>query len=100
MRITIGSSGSGRQQRVRATTEGQGDNRGERKDRLNLATLAVTYEPVRWATLKRYFWYQQRTSRDFLGGDFNSTIVGIDLTLQLQWGTNRPARRCSNDRAF
>jgi hypothetical protein len=63
----------------------------EQTERLSTPSLAVTYTPVPWLVLKPYVNYQTRASENFVGGDFNSTVVGVQFTLQLQRGVI-PAR--------
>jgi len=58
----------------------------ERTDRLNFASLAMTYVPVPWLMLQPYAHYQERSSRNFIGGDFNSSVVGLQFALQWQRG--------------
>jgi hypothetical protein len=58
--------------------------------RLHSPTLTVTYEPFRWLVLKPYFNYQTRASENFVGGDFNSTLVGMRFTLQWEHGVVAP----------
>jgi hypothetical protein len=55
-------------------------------EHLSTPQLAVTYTPVPWLILKPYANYQTRSSENFVGGDFNSTVVGVQFTLQLQRG--------------
>ncbi|HEY3731127.1 MAG TPA: hypothetical protein VGL28_07690 [Steroidobacteraceae bacterium] len=61
-------------------------NGTERTDKLNTVGLTVTYDPVPWLVLKPYVNYQTRSAENFAGGDFNSTIVGIQFALQWQRG--------------
>jgi hypothetical protein len=63
----------------------------EQTEHLSTPSLAVTYTPVPWLVLKPYVNYQTRASQNFVGGDFNSTVVGVQFTLQLQRGVI-PAR--------
>jgi hypothetical protein len=55
-------------------------------EHLSTPQLAVTYTPLPWLILKPYASYQTRSSENFVGGDFNSTVVGVQFTLQLQRG--------------
>ena len=43
-----------------------------------------------WLILKPYVNYQTRTSQNFVGGKFDSTIVGLMFTLQWQRGVIPP----------
>lgn len=65
---------------------GQGDAPfgSERVDRQNYTSLAVSYKPVTWLTLRPYAKYQDRSSENFRNGDFNSSVVGVQFTLQWQ----------------
>lgn len=54
--------------------------------RLNTPSLTVTYEPVPWLVLKPYVTYQTRASQNFVGGNFDSTLIGLRFTLQWQHG--------------
>ena len=65
-------------------------NGSEQVQRLNMPSLAVTYVPVPWLILKPYVNYQTRTSQNFVGGNFDSTIVGLMFTLQWQRGVIPP----------
>jgi len=56
----------------------------ERVDRLNQATLSLTYAPVPWVILKPYLSFQDRTSQNFIGGKFDSDVIGLLFTLQWQ----------------
>jgi len=40
--------------------------------------------------LKPYMNYQTRSSANFVGGDFNSTLIGVRFTLQWQHGELAP----------
>ena len=62
----------------------------EQTQRLHLPSLTVTYLPVPWLTLKPYINYQTRTSQNYVGGDFNATIIGIQFALQWQHNTIPP----------
>ena len=62
----------------------------EQTQRLHLPSLTVTYLPVPWLTLKPYINYQTRTSQNYVGGDFNATIVGVQFALQWQHNTIPP----------
>ena len=62
----------------------------ERVDRLNTATLSMTYLPVPWVILKPYLNFQGRTSQNFEGGRFSSDIIGIQFSLQWQRNTIPP----------
>jgi hypothetical protein len=66
----------------------QGDSPfgSERVDELSFAQLQVTYRPVSWLTLKPYVEYQDRTSRHFVNGDFNSNVAGLLFTVQWENG--------------
>jgi hypothetical protein len=63
---------------------------GEQTQRLHMPSLTVTYIPVPWLTLKPYVNYQTRSSQNFVGGNFDSTIVGVQFTLQWQRGVIPP----------
>jgi hypothetical protein len=56
----------------------------ERVDRLNQASLSLTYAPVPWVILKPYLSFQDRTSQNFIGGKFDSDVIGLLFTLQWQ----------------
>jgi hypothetical protein len=58
--------------------------------RLHSPTLTITYDPFPWLVLKPYFNYQTRASENFVGGDFNSTLVGLRFTLQWEHGVVAP----------
>jgi hypothetical protein len=58
--------------------------------RLNTPSLTVTYEPVPWLVLKPYVTYQTRASQNLVLGNFDSTLVGLRFTLQLQRGVVPP----------
>ena len=64
--------------------------------RLNTPSLTVTYEPVRWLVLKPYVNYQTRASTNFVGGNFDSTLVGMRFTLQWQHGVLAPRTQIYN----
>ncbi len=67
----------------------------ERVDRLNTATLSMTYLPVPWVILKPYVSFQNRTSQNFDGGRFSSDVIGLQFSLQWQRNTI-PARTTLN----
>jgi hypothetical protein len=54
-----------------------------RIDHLQYATLNVDFEPFRWLSLKPYANYQVRKS-NFVSGNFNATIVGLNFTVKWQ----------------
>jgi hypothetical protein len=54
-----------------------------RIDHLQMATLNVDFEPLRWLILKPYANYQTRSS-NFVSGNFNATVVGLYFTVQWQ----------------
>ena len=56
---------------------------GNRIDHLQYATLNVDFDPFRWLILKPYANYQVRTS-NFVSGNFNATVVGLNFTVQWQ----------------
>ena len=58
--------------------------------RLHAPTLTVTYDPFTWLVLKPYVNYQTRSSENFVGGDFNSTLIGVRFTLQWEHGVVVP----------
>jgi hypothetical protein len=62
----------------------------EQTQRLSLPSLSVTYVPVPWLLLKPYVNYQTRSSQNFVGGNFNATIVGLQFALQWQRGVIPP----------
>jgi hypothetical protein len=62
----------------------------EQTQRLHMPSLTVTYLPVPWLTLKPYINYQSRTSQNYVGGNFDSTIAGVQFSLQWQHGTIPP----------
>jgi hypothetical protein len=66
-------------------------NGSQQTEYLNLPSLAVTYTPVPWLILKPYVNYQTRASQNFVGGNFDATVVGLQFTLQFQRGVI-PAR--------
>lgn len=55
----------------------------DRRDHLQYATLAVTYEPRPWLIIGPYFNFQTRSS-NYYGGNFNATVYGIKVTLAWQ----------------
>ena len=65
-------------------------NGTEREDSFNYVGLGLDYEPLPWLSLKPYARYQDRTSRNFYGGNFNATMVGAQFTLQWQHGVAPP----------
>jgi hypothetical protein len=65
-------------------------NDSNRVDRLNFATLSLSYTPVQWLILKPYISFQNRTSQDFVGGRFDSNVIGAQFSLQWQRGTIPP----------
>jgi hypothetical protein len=54
-----------------------------RIDHLQMATLNVDFEPLRWLILKPYANYQTRSS-NFVSGNFNASVVGLYFTVQWQ----------------
>jgi len=58
----------------------------QRIDRLNQTTLALTYAPIPWIILKPYVSFQNRTSGNFVGGNFNSDVIGLQFSGQWQRG--------------
>jgi hypothetical protein len=64
---------------------GQGNNPpgSDRTDHLQSVSLNLDYEPFRWLSLMPYVNYQTRKS-NFIGGDFNASVVGIYFTAQWQ----------------
>jgi hypothetical protein len=69
---------------------GQGDGGGNRTDRLSYIALSADYEPWRWLSLKPYVHYQDRNSVNFRNGDFNSSVIGVNFSLQLEHGVQPP----------
>ena len=65
-------------------------NGSEQTQRLHMPSLTVTYVPVPWLTLKPYVNYQTRASQNFVGGNFDATVVGVQFTLQWQRGVIPP----------
>jgi hypothetical protein len=63
---------------------------GEQTQRLHMPSLAVTYVPVPWLTLKPYYHYQTRSSQNLVGGNFDASVVGIQFTLQWDRGVIPP----------
>jgi hypothetical protein len=55
-----------------------------------MPSLTVTYVPVPWLILKPYANYQTRASQNYVGGNFNATVVGVQFTLQWQRGVIPP----------
>ena len=55
-----------------------------------MPSLTVTYVPLPWLALKPYLNYQTRAS-NFVGGNFDATVIGVKFTLQWQRGVQRPA---------
>jgi hypothetical protein len=68
----------------------QGTDNSNRTDRLNYVSLAVDYEALPWLALKPYVRYQDRTATNFVGGNFNATIVGAQFVLQWEHGVPPP----------
>lgn len=64
---------------------GQGNNPpgSDRLDHLRTTTFGIDYEALTWLSIKPYANYQTRSS-DFLGGNFNASIYGVNITLQTQ----------------
>jgi hypothetical protein len=60
----------------------QGNNPvgSNRIDHEQYATLGVDYRPQRWIIIKPYLNFLTRNS-DYIGGDFNSTIIGVYVTI-------------------
>ena len=65
-------------------------NGTQQMEYLNMPSLTVTYAPVPWLILKPYVNYQTRSSQNFVGGNFDATVVGLQFTLQLQRGVIPP----------
>ena len=63
---------------------------GEQTQRLHMPSLAVTYTPVPWLILKPYASYQTRASQNFVGGNFDAAVIGVQFALQWQRGTIPP----------
>jgi hypothetical protein len=63
---------------------------GEQTQRLHMPSLTVTYVPVHWLTLKPYYHYQTRSSQNFVGGNFDASVVGVQFTLQWDHGVIPP----------
>jgi hypothetical protein len=59
-------------------------------ERQNAVTLTVDYEPTPWLSLKPYANYQVRSSTNLPGGDFNATMFGVKLQVQLERGAPPP----------
>jgi hypothetical protein len=78
---------------TRAQLPGQGGavdgalNGSNRIDRFNYVGLSASYDPVVWLALKPYAHFQDRTSTNFAGGNFNATAVGVDFSVLWQRGT-------------
>jgi hypothetical protein len=53
---------------------------GDRVDIQEYANLAINYEPQPWLLIKPYANVQTRRST-FVGGDFNSTVFGVSVTV-------------------
>jgi len=53
----------------------------DRLDHLEMATLNVDYEPLDWLSLKPFVNYQVRGS-NYIGANFNATVVGINFTIR------------------
>jgi hypothetical protein len=66
------------------------DNGTQREDTFNYVSLGLDYEALPWLSLKPYVHYQDRTSKNFYGGNFDSTVVGVQFTLQWQHGVIPP----------
>lgn len=62
-------------------------NGNNRVDRFNFVSLAVDYEALTWLALKPYARFQKRTSKNFAGGDFDTSVVGVQFSLLWQHGT-------------
>jgi hypothetical protein len=71
---------------------GQGDAPlgSNRTDRLNYAVLTVDYEALPWLSLKPFAHFLDRRATNYLGGDFSESVVGLQFTVQLQHGVQRP----------
>jgi hypothetical protein len=54
----------------------------DRTDHLEFASLKIDYEPYRWLIIKPYANIQTRKS-DIVGANFNATVYGIYVTIQL-----------------
>jgi hypothetical protein len=61
----------------------QGTNGSTRLDHVQLATLRIGYDVLRWLSIKPYASYQLRQS-NLAGANFNASVVGVDLTAQWQ----------------
>jgi len=61
---------------------GQGPNTvtGDRVDIQEYATVSINYEPQRWLAISPYANVRTRRST-FVGGDFNSTVFGVSVTV-------------------
>jgi hypothetical protein len=58
----------------------------DRVDRFNIARLSVEYRPVPWLSLKPYARFQSRRSTNYLGGNFDQNVAGVEVALQWEHG--------------
>jgi len=65
-------------------------NGTNRTDRFNFAGLSIRYDPFTWFSVRPYGRFQSRRSKNFAGGDFDSSAVGVQFTLQWQRGEPPP----------
>ncbi|MGH8141678.1 MAG: hypothetical protein ACREU2_04065 [Steroidobacteraceae bacterium] len=65
-----------------AELPGQGDNPigSTRLDHVQTPTASITYQALSWLTIKPYTSYQTRSS-NYMGGNFDSWIVGANLAV-------------------
>jgi hypothetical protein len=61
-----------------------------RTDRLNFISLTADYNPTEWLLVRPYANYQVRNSTNFVGGNFNATVIGLRFQVQLQRGAPPP----------
>ena len=54
---------------------------GNRGDHVQTASLKIDYAALRWLGIDTYANYQTRDS-NLIGGNFNGSVVGIDVTLK------------------
>jgi hypothetical protein len=76
---------------------GQGDAPlgSDRLDHLQLVSLNVDYEPLDWLSLKPFVTYQLRGS-NYVGANFNATVVGVNFTIHPYSRRDQPAVRVRN----
>jgi hypothetical protein len=61
-----------------------------RLDHIQYGTIKADYEPLRWLSIKPYVSIQTRSS-NFVSGNFNATVYGVNFTVQWENGQSTPS---------